>query len=55
MNWEITFEKWDKIGFDQDKNITITRFLAIEFWNLTLLSMEILGAAQGWGVQPAPP
>ena len=30
VNWDINFEKWEKIGSDHDENITITYFFAVE-------------------------
>ena len=47
MNWEIDFEKCDRIDFDYDKNITIKCFVAIEqviiikFWILIRSHREL--------------
>ena len=30
LNREINFEKWEKVGFDHDENITIAYFAALE-------------------------
>ena len=30
----VNFEKWEKIGFDHDKNITITYFVALKQVNI---------------------
>ena len=45
--WKAVFEKWDKIGFDYDKNIAITCFVGLEqviimkFWILIRSHREL--------------